>query len=62
VLASQDESGHLLPGHGKSPSWIYEATGIDGERTSYRKKDSQLSQGMDGAENHNSNQPIGDDE
>lgn len=59
---SQDESGYSLPGHSKPPGRVYEPTRIDGKRTSYRKKDGQLSQCMNGAENHDSNQPVGNDE
>jgi hypothetical protein len=53
---------YLLPGHGKTPSWVYEPTGVHSKGASYGEYNSQLSQCMDCAEKHDSNQTIGDDE
>ena len=53
---------YLLPGHGKTPSRVYEPTGVHSEGASYGEYNSQLSQCMDCTEKHDSNQTIGDDE
>lgn len=50
----------VVPGHGETPRWVDESNVVSDEGTGNRERDGQLTQGLNGGENHRADQGVGD--